>query len=110
MNRLLNSWADEERQNARTRILHAAQTIKLPHADKKVKTRKPFAVRIPNTQRNCKGMCEVPGLNPGTETAYSNSFAKLPSEPPDKSDDSHADRDTNISFPTLLRIYMKSVY
>ena len=89
-----NSWADEERQSARTRTLHAAQIIKLPHADKKVKTRKPFAVSIRTAQRNCKGICEVPGLIPGTETAYADSFAKLPSEPPDKSDGSNANHDT----------------
>jgi hypothetical protein len=105
-----NSWAAEQRRSVRTRTLHAAQIIKLPHADNKVKTRKPFAVRIRNAQRNCKGICEVPGLNPGTETAYSDSFAKLPSESPDNPDDSKANYDTNNSFPTLLRRCVQSVY
>ena len=77
---------------------------------KKVKTRKPFAVSIRTARRNCKGICEVPGLNPGTETAYADSFAKLPSETPDKSDGSNANHDTNNSFPTFLRICVKSVY
>ena len=86
------------------------RSLNFPHADKKVKTRKPFAVSIRTARRNCKGICEVPGLNPGTETAYSNFFAKLPSEPPDKSDNSNAYHDTNISFPTRLRICVKSVY
>jgi hypothetical protein len=75
-----------------------------------VKTRKPFAVSIRNAQRNCKGIYEVPGLNPGTETAYVDSFAKLTSETPDKSGDSKANHDTNNSFLTLLRICVKSFF
>jgi hypothetical protein len=94
----------------RTQTLHAAQTISLPHADKKVKTRKPFAVSIRTAERNCKGICEVPGLNPGTETAYADSFAKLPSEHPDKSDDSSTNHDSKISFPTCLPTCVKSAY